>query len=63
MEFPYIFLPPNPPDDFEIAPQVQVRVPLKEKDSEDELSCQHCGMELTKEEQFTHSCKEKPKNK
>ena len=44
-----------------LAPQVQVRVPLKEKDPEGEVNCQYCGMKLTKEEQLTHSCKKKPK--
>ena len=60
MVSPYIFTPPNPPDDFEMAPQVQVRAPLREKDPEEEIYCQYCGRELTKEEQFTHSCKKKP---
>ena len=59
--YPYIFKPPSPPDDFEMAPQAQVRAPLKEKAPEDEVYCQYCGMKLTKEEQLTHSCKKKPK--
>lgn len=59
--FPYIFNPPKPPDDFAMAPQVQVTSPLKEKDPDDKISCQYCGKKLTKEEQFSHSCKEKPK--
>jgi len=58
--YPYVFKPPSPPDDFEIAPQIQVRSPSKEKDPEDEIHCQYCGMKLTKEEQYTHSCKKKP---
>ena len=58
----YISTPPKPPDDFTMAPQVQNRAPLKEKDPEDEDNCQNCGMKLTKEDQFTHSCKKKPKN-
>ena len=61
--FPYIFTHPKPPDDFEPAAQVQIRAPLKEKEPEEEVNCQFCGMELTKEEQLTHSCKKKPKNK
>jgi len=60
MVYPYIFTTPNPPYDFEMAPQVQLRAPLKEKDSEEEISCQHCGRELTKEEHLNHSCKKKP---
>ncbi len=46
-----------------MAPQVLIRAPLKEKESEDEIYCQYCGRKLTKEEQLTHSCKNKPKNK
>ena len=60
MVYPYIFTPPNPPDDFEMAPQVQLRAPLKEKDPEEEIYCQYCGKKLTTEEQITHSCKKKP---
>ena len=58
--YPYIFKPPEPPDDFAMAPQVLIRAPLKEKEPEEEVNCQFCGMELTKEEQLTHSCKKKP---
>ena len=42
--------------DFAMAPQVQIHTPLKEKDPEEDIYCQYCGMELTKEEQFTHFC-------
>ena len=58
--YPYIFKPPEPPDDVALAPQVQIRAPLKEKGHEDKVNCQYCGRELTKEEQLTHSCKKKP---
>jgi len=58
--YPYIFTHPRPPDDFAAVTQIQVRVPLKEKDPEGVTSCQYCGMKFTKEEQFTHSCKKKP---
>jgi len=58
--YPYIFKPPEPPNDFAMAPQVLIRAPLKEKEPEEEVNCQFCGMELTKEEQLTHSCKKKP---
>ena len=58
--YPYIFNPPKPPDDFAMAPQLQVRAPLKEKDPGDQENCQYCGIKLTKEEQYTHSCKKKP---
>jgi len=59
--YPYIFTPPKPPDDFAMAPQLQLHAPLKEKEPEDEVNCQYCGMKLTKEEQLTHSCQKKPK--
>ena len=61
--FPYIFNPPKPPDDFAMAPRVQLHTSPKKKDPEEKIPCQYCGRELTKEEQFTHSCKKKPKNK
>ena len=60
LPYPYILNPPKPPDDFAMAPQVQLRTPLKEKDPEEEIYCQYCGRKLTKEDQTTHSCKKKP---
>ena len=60
--YPYVFKPPSPPDDFEMAPQIQVRSSSKKKDTEIEINCQYCGRKLTKDEQLTHSCKKKPKN-
>jgi small GTP-binding protein len=63
LPYPYIFTPPKPPDDFEMAPHLQIRAPSKEKAFEDEYYCQYCGMKLTKEEQSTHSCIEKPEKK
>jgi len=53
---PYIFIHPKPPNDFEPAPQSQLRAPLKDNKSKDESICQYCGRKLSKEEQFTHSC-------
>ena len=58
--FPYIFNHPRPPDDFAPAAQVHVIKPSKEEDAEDKVKCQYCGMELTKDEYLTHSCKKKP---
>ena len=60
--YPYIFKPPEPPDDFAMTPQVLIRPSLKKKDPEEEIHCQYCGIKLTKEEEITHSCKKKPKN-
>ncbi len=59
--YPYIFTHPRPPDDFEPAPQSQIRTPLKEEVTEVEVNCQYCGKFLTQDDQFTHSCKKKPK--
>jgi len=58
--YPYIYKPPEPPDDFAMAPQLLIRAPLKEKNPEERISCQFCGRELTKEEEITHSCNKKP---
>ncbi len=58
--YPYILNPPKPPDDFAMAPQVQLRTPLKKKDPEEEIHCEYCGIKLNKEERLTHSCKKKP---
>ncbi len=58
--YPYIFNPPYPPDDLALAPRAQLHASPKKKDPEEKISCQYCGMKLTKEEQFTHSCKKKP---
>jgi CheY-like chemotaxis protein len=57
--YPYIFKPPQPPDDLTLAPRVQPRSSPKIEDREEKSYCQFCGMELTKEEQLTHSCKKK----
>ena len=54
--YPYVFKPPSPPDDLALAPRTQLRQPPKKKDTEEKIHCQYCGMELTEEEQFTHSC-------
>ena len=59
--YPYIFTPPEPPDDFEMPPLAQIRAPLKKMEPENEVNCQYCGRKLTKEEEITHSCKKKPK--
>ena len=58
--YPYVFKPPDSPDDLALAPRVQLHASPKKKDPEEKIICQFCGRELTKEEQFTHSCKKKP---
>lgn len=59
--FPFIFKPPKPPGDLALAGRAQLRHPPKKKESEIKIACQYCGMELTKEDHLTHSCKKKPK--
>lgn len=39
--YTYIFAHPKPHDDFEPAPQSQIRNPLKDKSSENEIYCQY----------------------
>jgi len=58
--YPYVFKPPEPPDDLALAPRVQLRSSPKKKYPNEKINCQFCGMELTKEEQLTHSCEKKP---
>jgi len=60
--YPYVFKPPEPPDDIVVAPRVQLHASPKKIDPEEKIHCQYCGMKLTKEEQLTHSCQKKPKN-
>ncbi len=61
--YPYIFKPPEPPDDLAMAPRVQLHSSPKKKDSELKIHCQYCGMKFTKEEHLSHSCKKKPEKK
>ena len=58
--YPYIFNPPEPPGDLKVETQFQVRKNI-DKDTEDEYICQYCGMRLTREEEFSHNCRESPK--
>lgn len=60
--YPYVFKPPESPDDLALAPRVQLHASPKKKDPEEKIICQFCGRELTKEEHLNHSCKKKPKN-
>ncbi len=58
--YPYVFNPPESPDDLALAPRVQLHASPKKKDPEEKIICQFCGRELTKEEHLNHSCKKKP---
>lgn len=57
--YPYIFKPPGPPDDLEMATQHQVKKAM-DKVPENEIFCQYCGMKLIKEERFSHNCRKNP---
>jgi len=57
--YPYIFKPPEPPGDFEMAVQLQVNK-FMDKEPENEEVCQYCGRKLTKEEKFSHNCRKSP---
>ena len=57
--FPYISKPPEPPEDFEMGAQFQVKKSMN-KEPEYEIYCQYCGKNLSKEERFSHNCKKKP---
>lgn len=54
-----IFKPPEPTKDLGVATQIQLIKPIK-REPEDEVYCQYCGRELTKEDKFSHNCKTKP---
>jgi hypothetical protein len=57
--YPYLFKPPSPPDDFDMASRVQLENQFEENDNYEEI-CQYCGEKLTKEEQSSHNCRKKP---
>ena len=57
--YPYIFKPPEPPGDFEMAVQLQVNK-FMEKEPENGTNCPYCGMKLTREEEFSHNCRKSP---
>ena len=57
--YPYILKPPEPPGDLGVAPQSQIKKPIK-FEPEDEIYCQYCGRKLTKEERFSHNCRKSP---
>jgi len=55
---PYPVIPPNPPG---VVGAAKRKVYRGVMESEYELYCQYCRKELTKDEQFSHNCKKKPK--
>ena len=61
LSYPYIFTPPDPPGGSGVkAPQLQIKKSMN-KEPENEIYCQYCGMKLTREERFSHNCGKKPK--
>ena len=59
LPYPYIDKPPGPPG----APGTVTQLLLKksiEKKIKNEIVCQYCGMNLTKEERLSHNCRKKP---
>jgi len=57
--YPYIFKPPEPPGDFDMEVQLQVNK-FMDKEPENEMYCQYCGMKLTDEEGISHNCRKSP---
>jgi len=57
--YPYIFKPPEHPGDFEMATQLQVNKFI-DKEPENGIYCQYCGMKLTDEERISHNCRKSP---
>ena len=57
--YPYILKPPEPPGDLGVAPQSQIKKPIK-FEPEDEIYCQYCGVKLTDDEIFSHNCRKSP---
>ncbi|MFX0006301.1 MAG: zinc ribbon domain-containing protein [Promethearchaeota archaeon] len=54
--FPYIFKPPSPAGDLELAAQPQAKESITEQDIEYETYCKHCGAELPKGQTICHVC-------
>ena len=59
LPYPYVFKPPEPPSNFGIATQLQDKK-SRDKEQENEIYCQYCGMKLTEEERISHNCRVRP---
>jgi len=57
--YPYIFKPPEPPGAPRVATQLQV-IKSVDKEPENEVYCQYCGITLTEEERLSHNCRKSP---
>lgn len=58
--YPFIFKPPEPPEDLGVETQAQINKSMVKK-PESKIYCQYCGKKLTKDEQFSHNCRKRPK--
>ena len=56
--FPFIYKPPAHPGDLDMAIQFQMSK-FEDTEPENDVYCQYCGKKLTREERFSHSCREK----
>jgi len=59
LPYPYIFKPPEPPDDVDVATNVQLNHPVTEEELNLELFCRYCGSELSMDERFCSVCGKK----
>ena len=59
LPYPYIFKPPEPPDDIGVATNMQLKKPVKEEAPEVELFCRYCGSKLRMDESFCSVCGKK----
>jgi predicted regulator of Ras-like GTPase activity (Roadblock/LC7/MglB family) len=57
--YPYILNPKESPGDLGVETQVQVKKSI-DKEPENGIYCQYCGMKLTDEERISHNCRKSP---
>ena len=57
--YPYIFKPPEPPDDIGVAMNMQLNKPIEKEEPKIELFCRYCGSKLGMDESFCSVCGKK----
>ncbi len=57
--YPYIFKPPESPDDIGVATNVQLNQPVSETEIDVELFCRYCGSKLGMDESYCSVCGKK----
>lgn len=57
--YPYVFKPPEPPDDIKVATNVQLNKPRAKEVPNEELFCKYCGSALAMDERFCSVCGKK----